>query len=132
MLGAALAIVTTLGLFTLWMTMSWSLWLAPILAMLHRLGLAGGLRAALRSGPLRGKLVEINLVMGIIKIALLVLAVVLSSTPLPFETIATRTFLLWWWAGASVLFLLASDFFHAARLVAYLELCEIYAAPLAR
>ncbi len=40
---------------------------------------------SLRLGPLTGKLVEINLVMGIVKLALIVLAMVLSAVPLPSE-----------------------------------------------
>ena len=45
------------------------------------------------------KLVEINLVMGIVKIALMVLALVFSACPLPFESVATPEFLTWWWMG---------------------------------
>ena len=37
-----------------------------------------------------GKLVEINLVLGIVKIALIVLAMVFSATPLPFESVSPR------------------------------------------
>jgi len=80
----------------------------------------------LRLGPLRGKLVEINLVMGIVKIALIVLAMVFSACPLPFESVTTPEFLAWWWAGVTVLYLVASDFFHVARLVGYLELWRTY------
>ena len=65
---------------------------------------------------------EINLVMGIVKIALIVLAMVFSATPLPFQTVTTPEFLAWWWAGVAMLYLVGSDFFHVARLVAYLGL----------
>ena len=127
-LYCALAIVTTLGLFVLWAVLSWALSVAPLLAMLHGTGPAASLRAAFRLGPLKSKLVEINLVMGIVKIALMVLGLVFSSTPLPFESIATDTFLSAWWAGVTVLYLLGSDFFHVARLVAYLELWRTFEA----
>lgn len=126
-LYCALAIVTTLGLFVLWAVLSWALSVAPLLAMLQGTGVSGSLRAAFRLGPLKAKLVEINLVMGIVKIALMVLGLVFSSTPLPFETIATDAFLTGWWAVVTVLYLVASDFFHVARLVAYLELWRTYA-----
>jgi len=44
------------------------------------------IRESLRLGKaLTGKLVEINLVMGIVKLALIVLAMVLSAAPLPFS-----------------------------------------------
>jgi hypothetical protein len=123
----SLVIVTTLGLFTLWAVVSWALSVAPLLAMLKELGVGESLAAAFRLGPLKGKLVEINLVMGIVKIALIVLAMVFSATPLPFESVTTPEFLLWWWVGVTVLYFLGSDFFHVARQVAYLQLwraCE--------
>jgi len=65
-------------------------------------------------------------VMGIVKIALIVLAMVFSATPLPFESMTTPEFLMWWWGGVTVLYLVASDFFHVTRLVAYLELWRAY------
>lgn len=122
----ALAIVSTLGIFTLWGVLSWGLTVAPLLAMLRNLGVWESLKAAWRLGPLKSKLVEINLVMGIVKIALLVLAMVFSASPLPFETEATQRFLAVWWAVVTVLFFVASDYFHVARLVAYLELWRAY------
>ena len=122
----SLVIVATLGLFTLWAVVSWALAIAPLLAMLRRLGVGGSLAAAFRLGPLKAKLVEINLVMGIVKIALIVLAMVFSATPLPFESVTTPDFLLWWWVGVTVLYFLGSDFFHVARQVAYLRLWRAY------
>ena len=118
----ALAIVATLGLFTLWAVVSWGLSVAPLLSMLHGWGTGKSLAASFRLGSLKMKLVEINLVMGIVKIALIVLAMVFSASPLPFQSVATQEFLYWWWAGVTVLYFVASDFFHVARLVAYLEL----------
>jgi hypothetical protein len=122
----SLVIVATLGLFTLWAVVSWALAIAPLLAMLRGLGVGGSLAAAFRLGPLKAKLVEINLVMGIVKIALIVLAMVFSATPLPFESVTTPEFLLWWWVGVTVLYFLGSDFFHVARQVAYLRLWRAY------
>jgi hypothetical protein len=122
----ALVIVATLGLFTLWAVVSWALSIAPLLAMLRGLGAGGSLAAAFRLGPLKAKLVEINLVMGIVKIALIVLAMVFSATPLPFESVTTPEFLLSWWVGVTILYFLGSDFFHVARQVAYLQLWRAY------
>jgi len=121
-LYCGLVIVFSLGLFTAWGFVSWVLGMAPLLAMLKDLGVGASLRAAVRLGPVRGKLVEINLVLGIVKIALIVLAMVFSACPLPFETVETQAFLAWWWVGVGVLYLVASDFFHVARLVGYLDL----------
>jgi hypothetical protein len=118
----AMAIVATLGLFSLWAVVSWGFSVAPLLAMLRGWGAGRSLASSFRLGPLKIKLVEINLVMGIVKIALIVLSMVFSASPLPFEAIATQTFLTAWWAGVIVLYFIASDFFHVARLVAYLEL----------
>ena len=127
-LYCAIAIVSTLGLFVLWGVVSWVFSIAPLLAMLRGSGVGGSLIAAVRLGPLRSKLVEVNLVMGIVKIALIVLAMVFSACPLPFETVTTPGFLAWWWAGVTVLYLVGSDFFQVARLVAYLNLWRAYEA----
>jgi len=122
----ALVIVGTLAVFALWAILSWVLSIAPLLAMLRDLGVIGSLSAALRLGKVKGKLVEINLVMGIVKIALLVLAMVFSATPLPFESVATTAFLNVWWTIVALLYFVASDFFHVARAVAYLKLWGAY------
>jgi hypothetical protein len=122
----ALAIIATLGLFTLWAVVSWVLSVAPLLAMLRDLGPGQSLAAAFRLGPLKAKLVEINLVMGIVKIALIVLAIVFSATPLPFESVTTPEFLAAWWFGVTLLYFVASDFFHVARLLGYLNLWRAF------
>jgi hypothetical protein len=122
----ALAIISTLGLFSLWAIVSWIFSVAPLLAMLRNIGAWSSLAAAFQLGPLKAKLVEINLVMGIVKIALLVLALVFSSTPLPFESIATQEFLNAWWFGVALFYLVASDFFHVARILGYLRLWRAY------
>ena len=127
-LYCAIVIVSTLGLFVLWGVVSWVFSIAPLLAMLRGSGVGGSLADAVRLGPLRSKLVEVNLVMGIVKIALIVLAMVFSATPLPFESVTTPGFLAWWWAAVTVLYLVGSDFFHVARLVAYLNLWRAYEA----
>jgi hypothetical protein len=125
-LYCGLVIVISIGLFTAWAAVSWVVGIAPLLAMLEDLGPLASLRAALRAGAVRGKLVEINLVLGIVKIALLVLAMVFSACPLPFESVETQSFLAWWWAGVAVLYLLWSDFFHVARMIGYLDLWRRY------
>jgi len=125
-LYCAMVIVLSLGLFTAWAFLSWVFSVAPLLAMLRNLGAGASMAAALRLGPLKGKLVEINLVMAIVKIALIVLAMVFSSTPLPFQEVTTPEFLAWWWAGVALLYIVWSDFFHVARLVGYLNLWRAY------
>ena len=121
-----LIIVASLTLFTGWAAVNWIVNVAPLLAMRDGLDAVASLGAALRLGPMRGKLVEINLVLGIVKIALLVLAMVFSACPLPFETFATADFMREWWAAVILFYLVASDFFHVARLRGYLELLRAY------
>lgn len=122
----ALVILGTLGVFALWAILSWFLSVAPLLSMLRNLGVVQSLSEALKPGEVKGKLVEINLVMGIVKVALLVLAMVFSATPLPFESVATTTFLTVWWTIVTLLYFIGSDFFHVARSVAYLKLWGAY------
>jgi len=118
------AIALTLGLFVLTSASGWAFTIAPILAMMHNTGVARSLRDGLRVGKLRGSLVEINLVLGIVKIALLVLAMVFSACPLPFQSVTTPEFLFWWNIAVGIWYFLASDFFHVARLSGYLHLWQ--------
>ncbi len=122
----ALVIGLTLVLFLAWAAASWALSIAPMLAMLRGWSVGRSLRGAWSIGPLRGKLVEINLVMGIVKVALIVLAMVFSASPLPFETVTSEGFLHTWWLGVTLLYLVASDYFHVVRLAAYLALWREY------
>ena len=124
--GFAMAVAMTLLIFVLWAATSWVMRIAPVLAMDRGLGPVASLRAAIRLGPLRAKLVEINLVMGIVKVALIVLVMVFSSCPLPFESVESQTFLMWWWTGVGVLFLIASDYFHVVRAAAYEALYQTH------
>lgn len=122
----ALAVIGTLILFMLWSVVSWIFPLATTLAMLQRLSLAQSLRAAWHSGRLRSKLIEINLVMGIVKVCLLVLAMVFSACPLPFSNVATQQFLNWWWFGCFLFWVVSSDYFHVVRVAAVLRLTQAY------
>lgn len=128
-LYSALVIVASLGLFTLWAVASWALSVAPLVAMLRGTGPVASLAGAFRVGAMRGKLVEINLVMGIVKIALIVLAMVASASPLPFQSVESAGFLTWWYIGVTVVYLVASDFFHVVRLLAYLGMWRVYESP---
>lgn len=124
----ALVICLSLAIFTLWALLSWVFSIAPLLVLLEDRGIAGSLLRSLRLGPLTGKLAEVNLVMGIIKLALIVLAMVFSATPLPFATVMQGWSLYFWWAVVSILYFAASDFFQVARLVAFIQLWKQLAA----
>jgi hypothetical protein len=124
--GFAMAVTMTLLLFVFWAAVSWILRIAPVVAMSRGVGAVKSVRAAMRLGSLRAKLVEINLVMGIVKVALLVLGLVFSACPLPFESVESQAFLAWWWTGVGVLYLVASDYFHVVRAAAYDVLYRIH------
>jgi hypothetical protein len=119
---SASVIFISLGIFILWAVVSWVFSFAPLLVLLENRGLASSLLRSMRLGPLTGKLVEINLVMGIIKLALVVVAMVFSAVPLPFASVMQGPPLHAWWAVVTLLYLVASDFFQVARLVAFIEL----------
>jgi hypothetical protein len=125
-LYCALVICLSLGIFTLWALLSWIFSIAPLLVLLESRGIAGSLYRSVRLGPLTGKLVEVNLVMGIIKLALIVLAMVFSATPLPFESVMQGAPLYIWWTIVTLLYLAASDFFQVARLVAFVKFWQIW------
>jgi hypothetical protein len=125
----AWVICLSLGIFTLWALLSWVFSVAPLLALLEGRGVLGSLAASLRLGPLRGKLVEINLVLGIVKLALIVLAMVFSAIPLPFEAEMTGKPLYLWWVAVTILYLVASDFFQVAQLAAFIEFWSVYRSP---
>jgi hypothetical protein len=125
-LFCAIVIVAAIALYVGWGIFSWPFYLAPLVAMERGLGPVDALRAALRSGAVRGKLIEINLVMNIVKIAALVLAMVFSASPLPFSSVETQTFLQTWWGGVILLYLIALDYFHVVRSAGYLSLWRAY------
>ena len=75
---------------------------------------------------------EINLVMGIVKLALIVLAMVFSAAPLPFsDELGPSAFRLVW-AGSTVFYLMANDYFHVVRLKGFVEFWQIYRGPVAK
>jgi len=120
---AAMIIGLTLLLFIAWSASNWILQLAPLIAMVRNVSVRKSIVMAIRAPKaLRSMLIETNLVMGIVKVALLVLAMVFSACPLPFESVETRGFLTYWWIAVSLWWLLASDYFHVVRMVAVLRL----------
>lgn len=123
---AAMVIGETLLLFMAWSVTSWILQLAPLIAMARRLGVFPSIVEAIRTPrETRSRLMETNLVMGIVKVGLLVLAMVFSACPLPFVTQETQGFLEVWCTGVAILWLVMSDYFHVVRTVAYLRFLEV-------
>lgn len=123
---SAWVICLSLGIFVLWALLSWIFSIAPLLAMLEGTGVFGSLARSLRLGPLTAKLVEVNLVLGIVRLALIVLAMVFSAIPLPFTADMTGGALYLWWVAVTLLYLVASDFFQVARLAAFVQFWRFY------
>lgn len=127
----AMVVGLTLLLFLLWCLLVWPLDAAPLFILASRQGVMQALRSAVQAPALRSKLVEMNLVMGIVKVGLAVLAMVFSATPLPFAAEETRGFLVGWWSFVGVCFLFALDFFHVVRRAAILSFFATLMRPTA-
>jgi hypothetical protein len=65
-------------------------------------------------------------VMGIVKLALIVLAMVFSAAPLPFSDELGPVAMRLVWAGSTLFYLVASDYFHVVRLKSFVELWRTY------
>lgn len=115
----ALTVGITLAAFLLWSALFWLIDLAPLQAMEPRNPTRMTMHAQLRS-----KLMETNLVMGIVRVILLVLALTFSASPLPFQTRETQAYINVWWAATAIFYILSSDFFHVVRRVTYLRLLQ--------
>jgi hypothetical protein len=129
---AVWTIFLSLGFFTAWALGSWTLSVAPLLVLLENRSALSALSQSFRLGkPFTSKLAEINLVMGIVKIALIVLAMVFSAAPLPFSDElgvgAVHMALL----VSSVFFLIANDYFQVVRLRAFVAFWHIFREPAA-
>jgi hypothetical protein len=123
-LFAAWLIFLSLGSFIVWALWSWVLSIASVLIVADDCSLPSALAASMRQGPLTMKVVEVNLVLGIVKLALIVLAMVFSAIPLPFEAQMSGAALYIWWTVVGVGYLAASDFFQVARLAAFVEFLQ--------
>jgi hypothetical protein len=121
------AIFLSLGFFTAWALLSWALSIAPLLMLLEGRSALSSFGQSFRLGKaFTGKLMEINLVMGIVKLALMVLAMVLSAAPLPFSDQLGSDALHVLWVAATIFFFVASDYFHVVRLKGFMEFWRMY------
>jgi hypothetical protein len=120
-------IFLSLGFFTAWALVSWALSVAPLVMLLENRSAIEALAQSLRLGkPMTAKLVEINMVMGIVNLALLVLAMVLSAAPLPFSDQLGPEALHIVWTVAMVFYFVASDYFQVVRLKGFQEFCKMF------
>lgn len=119
---AAWAITLSLAFYTLWALTSWALSIAPLLMLLEDRSAISALGQSLRLGkPFTSKLAETNLVMGIVKLMLIVLAMVFSAAPLPFSDELGSDALHFAVLTSTILYFVASDFFHIVRLKGFIE-----------
>lgn len=116
------AIYLSLGFFSLWALISWPAMVAPLLMLLEKRSPLSALVESFKLGKVFiSKLMEINLVMGIAKLSLMVLAMVLSAAPLPFsDQMGTQTLHVVW-TGALVFYFVSNDYFQVVRLKSFLE-----------
>jgi hypothetical protein len=120
-------IFLSLGFFTAWALLSWALSIAPLIMLLENRSPFSALGQSLHLGkPMTAKLVEINLVMGIVKLALIVLTMVLSAAPLPFSDQLGLDALHVVWAVAAIFFFVASDYFQVVRLKGFVEFWKMF------
>jgi hypothetical protein len=120
-------IFLSLGFFTAFALMSWTVSIAPLLALLEDRSALSALGESFRLGrAFTGKLVEINLVMGIVKLALMVLAMVFSAAPLPFSDELGPEAMHVVWGASMVFYLVANDYFQVVRLRAFVEFWRVY------
>lgn len=121
------AIFLSLAFFTLWALVSWALTIAPLLALLESRGVISSLKESFSLGrEFTGKLMEINLVMGIVKLALIVLAMVFSAAPLPFSDELGPNAMQFVWMGSVIFYLVANDYFQVVRLKGFVEFWRTY------
>ncbi|MGA3035076.1 MAG: hypothetical protein ABSD70_17455 [Terracidiphilus sp.] len=127
------AIFLSLGFFTAWAVIGWTVSMAPILATLENRSALSALTETLKLGKaFSGKLAEVNLVLGIVKLALVVLAMVFSAAPLPFSDELGPGAMHVVWGGSVLFFVVADDFFQVVRLEAFGEFWKVYRGPAAR
>ena len=120
-------IFLSLGFFTAWALVSWPLSIAPMLMLLEERSVLSSLRKSLRLGRVfSAKLVEINLVMGIVNLALIVLAMVLSAAPLPFSDQLGSDALHVVWVVAGIFYLVVSNYFQVVRLKGFVEFWKMF------
>ena len=123
-------IFLSLGFFTAFALASWAFSIAPLVMLLEERSALSALGRSLKLGKaFRAKLVEINLVMGIVKLALMVLAMVLSAAPLPFGDELGPDALHLVWAAAMLFYFVANDYFQVVRLKGFIEFWKIYREP---
>lgn len=120
-------IFLSLAFFTVWALLGWIVSVAPVLMLEENCSAWSALKMTTRLGrPFTSELVEIGMVMGIVSLTLIVVAMVLSAAPLPFSDELGGSALHVVWAGATVFYLIAHDYFQVVRLKCFLRFWQIF------
>jgi hypothetical protein len=120
-------IFLSLAFFTVWALVSWAISVAPLVMLLEDCSPVTALARSLRLGRgFTSKLVEVGMVMGIVNLALIVLAMVFSAAPLPFSDQLGPDAMHLVWIGAVVFYLVASDYFQVVRLKSFVEFWKTF------
>ena len=126
-------IFLSLGFFTIWALLGWIVSVAPVLMLLEEISAPAALRLAFKLGrPVTCELFEIGMVMGIVNLALIVVAMVLSAAPLPFSDVLGPDALHVVWVGATVFYLIAHDYFQIVRLKCFVQFWKIFRGGIVR
>ena len=121
------AIFLSLGFFTVWSLVSWAISVAPLVMLLEKCSPLSALVKSLKLGKdFTSKLVEVGMVMGIVNLALIVLAMVFSAAPLPFSDQLGSDAMHVVWIGAAVFYLVANDYFQVVRLKSFVEFWKAF------
>jgi hypothetical protein len=124
------AIFLSLGFFSAFAMSSWPFQIAPLLVQREKRSALSALGESLLLGKkFTGKLIEINLVLGIVKLALIVVAMVFSAAPLPFSDELGEGAMHVVAAASVVFYFVANDFFQVVRLKAFLAFRETFRGP---
>jgi hypothetical protein len=120
-------IFLSLAFFTVWALAGWAVSVAPVLMLLEKRSPIAALAEGFRLGRVfTSELVEIGMVMGIVNLALLILAMVLSAAPLPFSDQLGPEAMHTVWAAAAVFYLIAHDYFQLVRLKCLVQFWRIF------
>jgi hypothetical protein len=120
-------IFLSLAFFTVWALLGWIVSVAPILMLLEGRSAFSALKETMKLGrPFTSELVEIGMVMGIVNLALIVVAMVLSAAPLPFSDELGHDALHVVWGTAAVFYLVAHDYFQVVRLTCFIRFWTIF------
>ncbi len=104
--------------------------IAPLLVLLERRSAGAAFAESFKLGKgFTSKLMEINLVMGIVKLMLIVLAMVFSAAPLPFSDQLGPDAMHVVWTLSVLFFLVASDYFQVVRLKSFIEFWRTFRGP---